>query len=270
MVTAAHRRGLLGLCLSTAVLVADVRVAGADPATVGDAGAHLLAGVRAFRADRHEEALREFRLVEQAGGSEDLALYLGPTLYKLERFEEARAVLARAHRAGVRDAVADYYLGLSYQRLGLGRLARAIFSSLDVDSAGPRLAAGAARFVAAIDGERARGTVADLLAAAERGPADLAFDQAAEAWLRSASGSPERSRAAALVVRHAEPAGAAVVALDLLDGDASLPVDLRLSLLRVLLRAGATARARPLFDDIRRRGDAASRTAAEELARGRL
>src|SRR5260370_14096507 len=135
------------LVVTVALLVSTAPVRADGP----NANAHLLAGVRAFRAQSYELALAEFHQVEQAGGTPDLALYLGPTLYKLGRFDDARLVLARAHRAGSIDSVAEYYLGLTYYRLGLWRLARVVFATLDRNQAGPKLAEGAARFVAEID-----------------------------------------------------------------------------------------------------------------------
>jgi tetratricopeptide (TPR) repeat protein len=169
------------------------------------ADAHLLAGARAFRAQQYDAALAEFRQVERAGGAADLALYLGPTLYKLGRFDEARQVLARAHRRGGTDAVAEYYLGLTWYHLGLVRLARSVFVGLDARDVGPKLAEGASRFVADLDARAAAaGAVLPLLSAAEMAepsqPA-VALDAAEEAFLRAAPGSPERNRAAALVAR---------------------------------------------------------------------
>ncbi len=165
---------------------------------------HLLAGARAFRAQRYDVALAEFRLVERAGGAPDLAIYLGPTLYKMGRLDEARQVLGRAHRSGSIDAVAEYYLGLSWYRLGLVRLARSVFASIDARDAGPKLAEGAAHFVADIDARAAATATTPLLDVAdmlERSQPMAALDQAEEAFLRARVGSPERLRAAALIVR---------------------------------------------------------------------
>jgi tetratricopeptide (TPR) repeat protein len=166
---------------------------------------HLLAGARAFRAQQYETALGEFQKVEKTGGAPDLALYLGPTLYKLGRVDEARQVLARMHRHGPVDAVADYYLGLCWHRLGLLRLARTVFAAVDAGDAGPKLAAGAARFVADIDAHvAATASSAPWLAAAEtleRAQPLVALDDAEEAFLRAPVGSPERARAAAIIGR---------------------------------------------------------------------
>ncbi len=187
------------------VVVLLLSAATADAQTVDP---HLLAGARAFRAQQYAAALEEFRIVERAGGTPDLALYLGPTLYKLGRIDEARLVLARAHRAGGADAVSEYYLGLCWYRLGLVRLARQLFAALDPREAGPKLAEGAARFVAAIDARPV--AAAPLVAAAEalaaRDPL-AALDAAEEAWLRAPAASVERGRAAAIIRRLGNIAG---------------------------------------------------------------
>jgi tetratricopeptide (TPR) repeat protein len=188
------------VCLAFAVLLCCATISRAD-----GVNEHLLAGARAFRAQRYDVALTEFRLVERGGGAADLAIYLGPTLYKLGRLDEARQVLARAHRSGSVDAVAEYYLGLAWYRLGLVRLARSVFVSIDARDAGPKLAEGAAHFVADIDAHAAAAMattplldVADTL---ERSEPISALDQAEEAFLRARVGSPERLRAAAIIVR---------------------------------------------------------------------
>jgi tetratricopeptide (TPR) repeat protein len=187
-------------------------VLGAPPAAADNAiEAHLLAGARAFRAQKYEAALAEFREVERAGGTPDLPLYLGPTLYKAGRIDEARVVLDRMHRSGQTDAVAEYYLGLCWYRLGLVRLARALFSTIDSAAAGPKLAEGASRFIADIDARSiAPASVASLLATAEtleHAQPAAALDDAEEAFLRAPPGLPERMRAASLVVRLSAIAG---------------------------------------------------------------
>lgn len=183
------------LALVTAILaVAPAQAQSVDP--------HLLAGARAFRAQQYEAALSEFRLVQRAGGA-DLALYLGPTLYKLGRFDEARSVLARSYRSGDIDPVAHYYLGLCWYRLGLLRLARTVFVALDAAAVGPKLAAGAARFVAEIDA-RPAAPAAPMISAADAlatGDPAVALDAAEEAFLRATPRSAERARAAALIGR---------------------------------------------------------------------
>jgi tetratricopeptide (TPR) repeat protein len=190
---------LLAVVLLLSAVVADAQ--GVDP--------HLLAGARAFRAQQYTTALEEFRIVERAGGTADLALYLGPTLYKLGRIDEARLVLARAHRAGTADAVSNYYLGLCWYRLGLVRVARQLFVTLDPREAGPKLADGAARFVAEIDA-RPMAAAAPLVVTSEalatRNPI-AALDAAEEAWLRAPAASAEHGRAAALIRRLAPVAG---------------------------------------------------------------
>jgi tetratricopeptide (TPR) repeat protein len=197
---------LRSFVLLSLLLTGTVGPASANPSSVTE---HLLAGVRAFRAGRFDSALVEFRQVEQLGGASDLALYLGPTLYKLDRLQEARAVLAAYHRTGARDPVADYYLGLSYYRFGFLRLARETFLALDAHEAGPQLAEGARRFVAEIDRYATRGVdVSPLLTAAERLSniePSFALDVAEEAFLRAMPETPERKRAAALIGRFDAP-----------------------------------------------------------------
>ncbi|MSP61563.1 MAG: hypothetical protein EXR72_14735 [Myxococcales bacterium] len=230
--------------------------------------AHLFAGVRAFRADRFAEALDQFREVERAGGARQLGLYLGPTLFKLERYPEARAVLAARQRAGPPDGVADYYLALTYHRLGLSRLARLVFASIHGAEAGPRLAEGAARFIAAIDARPPTVDAAVYLAAAEAletSRPDEAFDNAREALLRAAAGSSERARAALLVARLALSLDAAPLALELLGDEATPPPALAVELARAALAVGDRPRARVLLDGARRGGDAATRDAADRI-----
>jgi hypothetical protein len=252
-----------GLCLLAALP--------AHPDEGGPPGAaeHLLAGVRAFRADRYEEALAEFRLVQQMGTRMDLALYLGPTLYHLGRYTEARSVLAREHRSGRRDAVAEYYLALSYHQLGYLRLARGIFSAIDRREAGPRLAEGASRFVAAVDAQPTFGVDVGryLAVAATAGvPVDDALDAAAEAFLRAPPGGPERERAGLMATRLALAVGAPSLALELLAGGGPLPVELERA--RAALASHDPARARALLEGAAPRTDPTTRRIVEELAAG--
>lgn len=256
--------------LVNAILVALSCAALAD--TGAETTARLLEGVRAFRSDRYEEALSRFREVERDGGASDLALYLGPTLFKLGRYREAEVILARQHRAGPRDAVAEYYLGLTYHRLGLLRLARAVFATIDVRDAGPKLAEGAARFIAAIDArqlptaELAR--LLDEADTADPARANEALDAAEEALLRATPGSPERARAALLVARLAVNAGAAPTAMAMLANESDPRIEVELA--RAALTLGDRGRARALLEDARRRGDAPTRQAARQVAEAGL
>jgi tetratricopeptide (TPR) repeat protein len=173
---------------------------------------HLLAGVRAFRSERYEAALVEFQKVQQSEATADLALYLGPTFYKLGRFDDARRVLSALHRAGAADSVADYYLALSYYRLGFLRLARAFFLRMDTRDAGPKVAEGATRFIAEIDRHPTDGVqVSQLLGFAETlersGSASGALEAAEEAYLRSGASSAEHQRGLAIIIRLAPALG---------------------------------------------------------------
>ena len=116
----------------------------------GSTSRHLLAGVRAFREARYEEALVELRVVAHAPDApSDLAYYLGPTLYKLGRYREALGVFVASPAAD--DALTDLYLGETYYQLRMYRKARAIFSRLRVRGMGPVLDEAAGRYVDAID-----------------------------------------------------------------------------------------------------------------------
>lgn len=111
---------------------------------------HLLAGVRAFKAGKYEDALVELRVVARATDAPaDLAFYLGPTLYKLGRYREAIAVFVTSRAA--RDGLSDFYLGQAYYQLKLYRKAREVFAGLRMRGLGPTLDAAAARYVDAVD-----------------------------------------------------------------------------------------------------------------------
>jgi tetratricopeptide (TPR) repeat protein len=110
----------------------------------------LLEGVRAFQARDYTAALADFEAVAQEPGAPpDLAFYLGPTLYKLGRYQDALAVFLAAPMRG--DALANFYLGQTYYQLGLYRKARLTFMTLRARGLGPRLAAAAETYVALID-----------------------------------------------------------------------------------------------------------------------
>ncbi len=111
---------------------------------------HLLAGVHAFKSGHYDEALVELRIVARAPDApEDLAFYLGPTLYKLGRYHEALTVFL-ANRAPP-DVLTDFYLAQTYYRLALYRSARAVFVELRTRGLGPALDDAAARYVAEVD-----------------------------------------------------------------------------------------------------------------------
>jgi hypothetical protein len=111
---------------------------------------HLLAGVRAFKAQHYDEALVELRVVQLAADAPaDLAFYLGPTLVKLGRDREAIAVFVTSRVAA--DPLADFFLGEAYYHARLYRKARGVFAGLRARGLGPALDDAAARYIAAID-----------------------------------------------------------------------------------------------------------------------
>jgi len=129
---------VLAWCVSAA--------AGPDRATAG----HLLDGVRAFQAGDYPRALAEFETVARAPDAPpDLAFYLGPTLYKLGRYQDALAAFLGAGAGG--DALSGFYLAQTYYQLHLYRKARGVFVALRGRGLGPRLAAAAETYVALID-----------------------------------------------------------------------------------------------------------------------
>lgn len=133
----------------------------AQPAESAEARlqAQLLDGVRAFRAEQYESALEIFRRVEGAAARPDIGFYLGMALHKLGRHADALSEFRAAHRAGLREPVADYYRAVSCYRMGLYERARGGFRALLQPAAaetgapqlGPRLLTGAERFLAALD-----------------------------------------------------------------------------------------------------------------------
>src|SRR5688572_2777825 len=103
-----------------------------------------MAGVRAFQAGRYDEALVELRFVERgADPPDDLAFYLGPTLYKLGRYGEALLVFRRARAKP--DTLTLFYLGQTLYQLALYDHAREVFQDAVGGGLGPRLDAAARR-----------------------------------------------------------------------------------------------------------------------------
>jgi hypothetical protein len=124
--------------------------AAADDPPASSTPRHLLAGVRAFKDGKYEDALVELRVVARAPDAPpDLAFYLGPTLYKLGRHREALAVFVTSPAAP--DALTDFYAGQTYFQLKLYRKARAVFAGLRSRGLGPALDEAAARYVGAVD-----------------------------------------------------------------------------------------------------------------------
>lgn len=119
----------------------------------------LLDGVRAFRSEHYAEALGIFQKVEAERQPRDIGFYLGMALHKLGRHAEALPAFRSAHRAGLREPVADYYQALSCYRMGMLARARRDLSALVAHPSapgsgpalGPRLQLGAGRFLQAIE-----------------------------------------------------------------------------------------------------------------------
>lgn len=225
------------------------------PAAADATAGHLLAGVRAFKEGRYEEALVELRVVARSPEAPaDLAFYLGPTLYKLGRHREAITVFV-ASRAP-RDALSDFYLGQAYYQAQLYRKARGVFTSLRARGLGPTLDAAAARYLGAIDAvyrSPPRPETIDAYAAqaAEVAAADpvLAGELLDEARL-VAELSPARYRRAELVAALGaawNTAGRPQAVIALLGAERALVPEGRWQLARAHVAAGDAARARPLL-----------------------
>ncbi|BDG10045.1 hypothetical protein [Anaeromyxobacter paludicola] len=114
------------------------------------AGEHLLAGARLFRDGRFPEALVEFR-VSQKLGAPEAAPYVGASLVKLNRPEEAVEAFGGAE-GGSRDALLDYYLALACYESRLYLAADRILAGIGGRS-GPRIAEQAAKLRSSIAGE---------------------------------------------------------------------------------------------------------------------
>ncbi len=119
----------------------------------------LLEGVRLFRAEQYEAALRIFQTVGGDDPPADIGVYLGMVLHKLGRHLHALSAFRSAQRSGLREPVADYYAAVSCYRLGMSTRARQAFSALLAVPAGasatqltlgPRLQQGARNFLAVL------------------------------------------------------------------------------------------------------------------------
>jgi tetratricopeptide (TPR) repeat protein len=177
---------LLGALFAAQLFLLDMAVAQTHPPGADSASAQLLLldGVRAFRAEHYDEALVIFRRIESEQSPADIGFYLGMTLHKLGRHAEALTVFRAAHRAGLREPVADYYQAVSCFRLGLFTRAQQGFSVLtasagkraaaDAPVLGPRLQLGAKSFLSAIDGAHFEAAGAQRSSAIQRYEAALA------------------------------------------------------------------------------------------------
>jgi tetratricopeptide (TPR) repeat protein len=234
---------------------------------------HLLAGVRAFKEGRYEDALVELRVVARAPDAPaDLAFYLGPTLYKLGRYREALGVLVTSRAAP--DALTDFYLGQTCFQLRLYRKARAVFAGLRTRGLGPALDEAAARYVDAVDLAYRRPpepAVIDSylgtglgLAAAE--PA-IAAEYLDEARLAEALGAAphRRDEIAAALGAAGNAAGRPRLVIDALEGAAA--PEPRWQLARAWAAVGDAARARPLLEEAAKPGGPHAAAAAALLAK---
>lgn len=149
----------------------------------------LLEGVRLFRAEQYEDALRVFQKVDTEDQPTDIGFYLGMALHKLGRHAAALAAFRSAQRSGLHEPVADYYSAVSCYRLGMYTRARRGFAALvgtgspsatAVPPLGPRLQQGARSFLAALQ-QAAVEPTADGGAASHR----LRYERARQAAERS-------------------------------------------------------------------------------------
>ncbi len=130
---------------------------GASPSGADE---HLLAGANAFREERYDDALVEFR-VAQALGAPDAATYAATTLVKLGRPEEAVELFGTDEGPG-QDALLDYYRGLACFDARLYLCAERLMGAVG-DRAGPRVAGLAAdvrsKVAAALSAEPSRESI---------------------------------------------------------------------------------------------------------------
>lgn len=219
---------------------------------------HLLAGVRAFKDARYEEALVELRVVARTlDAPADLAFYLGPTLYKLGRHREAIAVFVTSRAP--RDALSEFYLGQAYYQAKLFLKARHVFAGLRTRGLGPTLDAAAARYVDAVDAAYDKPptpTTIDvyIAQATEIAVTDpiVACELLDEARLVE-SLAPDRHRRSEILAALGavgNAAGRAPMVIEVLAGEGLLSVEARWQLARAYVAAGAPSRARPLLEVI--------------------
>jgi hypothetical protein len=230
-----------------------VAPAAADDAPASSTPRHLMAGVRAFKEGKYEDALVELRLVARASDAPpDLAFYLGPTLYKLGRHREALAVFVTSRATP--DALTDFYAGQTYFQLKLYRKARAVFAGLRTRGLGPALDEAAGRYVDAVDLAYRRppepatidsylDTGLGLLAS----DAVIAAEYLDEARLveRLAAAPHRRDEIAAALAAAWNATGRPRLVIEAF-ADAAAP-ELRWQLARAYAAAGDTTRARPLL-----------------------
>jgi tetratricopeptide (TPR) repeat protein len=219
---------------------------------------HLLAGVRAFKAEHYDVALVELRVVARAPDAPaDLAFYLGPTLVKLGRHREAIAVFVTS--LAERDGLTAFYLGEAYYGLKLYRKSRAVFVGLRARGLGPVLDEAANRFIEAIDAAYVTSPVeatidayiaqAAELAAADPVVAAEIYDEARQVEVLATTHHRHAEILAALGATW-NAAGRARAVVDALAGDARVSADVAWQVARAYATLGDTARARPLLETI--------------------
>jgi hypothetical protein len=129
-------------------------------ATGPSADEHLLAGANAFREERFDVALVEFR-VAQSLGAPDASTYAATTLVRLNRPEEAIEMYGLADGSGP-DALIDYYRGLACYEARLYQCADRLMAAVG-DRAGPRISGLATeirgKLAAALSGEPSRDAI---------------------------------------------------------------------------------------------------------------
>ena len=266
------------LCAAIAALAAlGLAPGGSGPLRADDAATarHLLLGVRAFKAERYDEALVELRLVARsADAPADLAFYLGPTLYKLQRYDEALGVFAASRAAP--DALTDFYRGQTYYQLRLFRKARAVFAELRARGLGPALHDAAGRYVALVDAAYQTPPaiasidyyLAEGVERAGRDPAVAAeyLDEARQVEALAAARHRHLEIAEALAAAWVD-AGRPQLVIGLVAAERAPSPELTWQLARAHAAAGDAARARPLLESIARARGPHAGDAAALLAR---
>jgi hypothetical protein len=224
----------------------------------GATARHLLLGVRAFKAERYAEALVELRLVARtADAPADLAFYLGPTLYKLQRYDEALAVFAASRAAP--DALTSFYRGQTYYQLRLFRKAHAVFAELRARGLGPALQDAAGRYLAAVDAAYQAPPAAAsidyyLAEGLERAATDpiLAAEYLDEARQVEALAAQPHRRAEIVAALAAawNDAGQPRAVIALATAERTQPPELTWQLARACATTGDAARARALLEAV--------------------
>ncbi len=103
---------------------------------------HLLRGAEHFRAGRYPAALVEFQVARRRGGGDEAARYVGATLVKLQRFDEAFEVFQGAASPG--DDLMTWYAAMACHGARLYACAERLLGPLAA-GAGPAIAAQAER-----------------------------------------------------------------------------------------------------------------------------